>query len=44
MRLIVSVMIQKLDKKALALRLFGRDNDDGGKGDGDNDSPVEVEK
>ena len=36
-------MIQKLDKKALALRLFGRDNDEGGQVDGDNDSSMRVE-
>ena len=43
-RLMVSVMIQKLDKKALALRLFGRDRDGEGQVDGENDTSVQAEE
>ena len=45
--IIVSVMIQKLDKKALALRLFGRDTDAQGEKvevDGEDNTPVDIEE
>lgn len=39
-----SVMIQKLDKRALALRIFGKDSDPiEGKGEGNGDVSVNVE-
>jgi multisite-specific tRNA:(cytosine-C5)-methyltransferase len=47
LRLMVSVMIQKLDKKALALRLFGRDTDAQGEkveADGEDETPVDTEE